>query len=43
MEITGDQTTDLHQEQFSEIPKLADVPMHLQRHPTTFGYAPTEN
>jgi hypothetical protein len=35
MEIRGGQTTDPHQEQFSEIPKLADVPMHLRYHPAT--------
>jgi hypothetical protein len=32
MEIKGDQTIDLHLEQFLENPKPADVQMHLHRH-----------
>jgi hypothetical protein len=35
MEIRGDQITDLRQEQFSENPRLADAPRHLQCHVAT--------
>jgi hypothetical protein len=35
METKGDRKTDLRQEQFSENPRLADAPRHLQYHLAT--------
>ncbi|MBW4430411.1 MAG: hypothetical protein KME28_01215 [Pelatocladus maniniholoensis HA4357-MV3] len=35
METRGDRTTDLRQAQFSENPRLADVPRHFQCHLAT--------